>query len=81
MIYDMSGQRSGHKSASTKVEVMAPWKTPTVMLIADGDDGQIMALLGNHVMEKLIFDKFKNRFHQKASEESGSARRPGIPKW
>jgi len=47
-------------NAAVKFESMPEGKAPR-MLIADGDEGQVMALLTIHTMEKLIKEHFPNK--------------------
>ena len=47
-------------TAKVKIEPMAPGKAPR-LLIADGDTGQLMALLGIHIFEELLFRKYHKR--------------------
>jgi hypothetical protein len=46
--------------AKVKLEPLAPGKPPR-LIIADGDDGQIMALLVIYHLEKLLYKHFENR--------------------
>ena len=47
-------------TAKVKIEPMNRGKAPR-LLIADGEDGQLMALLGIHVFEELVFEKYQKR--------------------
>lgn len=56
-------------TAKVKVEPMPAGKPPR-LLIADSDSGQIMALLTIHMMEMMIFNKYKSRSIKKRARKA-----------
>ena len=56
-------------TAKVKIEPMALGKAPR-LLIADGDTGQLMALLGIHIFEELLFRKYHKRSIKHRSRKS-----------
>jgi len=59
--------------SNVKMEPMPEGKAPR-MLIADGDDGQLMALVVVKCFEDLLFDWFENRSIKHVAKQEGVAR-------